>query len=1146
MKKTLVYCLACCLAVLLSPSFLHAQISSSTALVGTVLDGTGSAVTGAKVTAIEESTKVSASAMTNGEGYYAITFINPGTYDITVEKTGFKKVVTVGVPVAVDTSARTDFTLSVGSVTEEVTVSASTPPIATDDANLGETFAKRQVDELPMNGRNALEVAALASNVTIGTKTNYSGNPPGIDFNGAGQRETQNSITLDGVSIMNNLGNVTPARPSTDMISEVQMQSGNYPAQYGAYLGVHINLVSKSGTNDLHGSVYEYFKNTDLNARNYIDCTQIARCNPITKKAALNYNQYGFALGGPVYIPKLYNGRNKTFFFGSYEKLNQKAQSVASTTVLSQAMRNGNFSALGSWNPATSTCVAPAGVTSPQCIKDPSTGTYYPGNIIPASELSTASAAIAQKYMAYIPLPNSPGTNGINNNYASVNYPNDLWIAQTLTRVDENVGQHVRLFARYHWQNLTYANGSVVPANSAFGPGNSRNLAFGYSHIITPQLVNDFHFGINTFVTDVLNYWYINNLKGAGTALGIPGFNYDTTTGNLGVPYVSVTSAAGMNIGNNGSNWFQDDRTIDAFNQVSYTRGRHNIMAGVEFRKLTLGRAATNVSLGEFFFQPGGPSGTTTGYGPSDFVLGLANQSLTPVNTVKGSVAQWRDGFFALDNWQVSSKFTLNYGLRYDLPTVPYSLNGYARIMNASQTALLEPSSATTANSFVATPGLKFSNPTHDNWGPRIGFAYRATDKLVIRGGVGFYYNANQLNSFTLLSSNYPLASTVTYNTSTALPITFANPTPGSGSTAPVAGTCTPTCTYVSVVNYNPNNKTQRSYQWNLTAGYELWRGAGAEVQYLGSHSLHLDRSFYNNEPLTPAAGSINSRRPNQLFGSIRTLENDAYAQYNGLTVIFRQRLFHGFSGQASYTWSHTLDLSSDSNAGGTLSQQYNPSADYGNSNWDIRNRLVALLSYELPRFSGSNMFVRQTLGGWQVNNILNLQTGVPINVILNYQSANMSSGIGQERPSFVHAQHQSCTTQNYIKQTSCIDATAYVLPVAPASGYAFGNLARNSLMGPGFNYDNFSIFKNFPIWERVTFQFRAEAFNVTNHPSPANPGTTGGSSTANPSAYSLGPVSTTSTIPSTNGFGLITDVQKLPGQLSGSRVLQLSGKINF
>jgi hypothetical protein len=1120
--------LLCCFVVLLCPLFLRAQIASSTSLVGTVQDASGGAVKGAKVTATEESTKVQYQATTNGEGYYSITFIKPGTYDIAVEQTGFKKINTVGVPVSIDTAVRTDFNLNVGSVSEEVTVSANTPPLATDDARLGETFSTKQVEDLPVQGHNALEVAALASNVTIGSKTNYSGNPPGVDFIGAGQRETQNDLTLDGVSIMNNLGNVSATRPSTDMISEVQMQSGNYPAQYGAYLGVHINMVSKAGTNDFHGVVYDYVKNSVLNAHNFLD-------TPGQKKAPLNYNQWGFTLGGPVWIPKIYNGRDKTFFFGSYEKINQKAQSAGTATVMTPAMENGDFSALGSLDPTGTICT---GI----CLKDPlNNNAYYVNNQIPQSELATAAAGIAKKYEAYIPAPNIPG---ITNNLSNVYFPNNLFIAQSLERVDESIGDKVRLFVRYHWQNLQYSNGNEVPVSGGYGPGNSRNLAIGYSHIITPNIVNDFHFGINKFLTDSLNYWYVNNLQGAGTALGIPGFNFDTTDGNLGVPNINISSASGMNIGNNGTNWFQDDRTLDGYDQISYTRGKHNIMAGLELRKLTLGRAATNESLGLFTFN-----GTLTGDARADFALGLPATDQTPVDTVKGSVGEWRDGFFVLDNWQATEKLTINYGLRYDLPTVPYSLNGYARLLNPAETALIPPSSAPTPATFVPTPGFKLASATHDNWGPRLGFAYRATDKTVVRGGAGFYYNANQLNSFTLLSSNYPLGAFVGYSSTPANLLSFTNPTPGAGAASPVAGQ---PGTYQSAVQYDPANKTQRSYQWNVSVGQELWRGAAFELQYLGSHSLHLDISNYSNLPANPGPNSVatyatkptlNSLRPNQLFGSIRDLDNIAYSHYNGLTVILRQRTFHGISGQASYTWSHDLDIGSDSNGGGTTSQPYNIRADYGNSNWDIRHRFVGVVTYELPKLRGDNAYVRGALGGWQVNDIVNLQTGMPFNVQLGYNSAGLDNGT--ERPSWVHQPKENCGI-NTIKQgpnASCVDLSAYALPVAPetvngntivAYNYAYGNTSRNTLHGPGFSYDNFSLFKNFPIHDQMMIQFRAEAQNVFNHPSASNPNVT------------INAASQSSTAPSPSNFGNISTVQTLPGELTGARVIQLSGKFIF
>jgi hypothetical protein len=1161
-KKALV----CCFVLLLSPVFLRAQIANNTSLVGTVLDSTGSAVNGAKVTAVEQSTKLQYTATTNDAGYYAITFIQSGTYDITVEQTGFNKVTTVGVPVTIDVAVRTDFNLKVGAATDSVTVlSANTPPMSTDDASLGETFATKQVEDLPVQGHNALEVAALASNVIIGSKTNYSGNPPGVDFIGAGQRETQNELTLDGVSIMNNLGNVTPARPGTDMISEVQMQSGNYTAQYGSYLGVHVNMVSKAGTNAYHGVVYDYIKNTNFNAHNFFDTAT-------TKKAPLNYNQWGFTLGGPVIIPKLYDGRNKTFFFGSYEKLNQKAQSPGTSTVMTGAMESGDFSALGTLTPASGSTPASCSGT---CLKDPATGTFYPlvngkSNQIPASELNTGAALIAKKYEAYVPLPNVAG---VNNNLSNVYFPNNIFIAQTLERVDENIGDHVRLFARFHWQNLSYANGNQVPVSGGYGPGNSRNYAIGYTHIITPRLVNDFHIGVNQFTTDSLNYWYVNNLKSAGTDLGIPGFNFDTTDNMPGIPNINVTNATGMNVGNNGTNWFQDDRSIDAYEQISYTRGKHNIMAGVEFRKLDTGRIATNTSLGQFTFD-----GSITGDSRADLALGLPAKDVTPSTSIKGSAAEWRDGFFVLDNWQATSKLTLNYGLRYDLPTVPYSLNGYTRIMNAAQTALLPVSSATSAANWVPVPGLKLGSTTHDNWGPRLGFAYRALPKTVVRGGVGFFYNANQLNSFTLLTSNnYPFGANFQYFASqgtAANPFSFTNPTPGQATASPVTGVCptATTCTYGSAVTYDPANKTQRSYQWNLSVGEELWKGAAAEAQYIGSHSLDLDTSWYDNEPTQVVAGSVFSQptkvnlsspqgscgqanclvRPNQLFGSIRDLRNFAWAHYDGLNLVLRQRMYHGLSGQASYTWSHTLDISTDSNGGGVPSQPYNLASDYGNANWDIRHRFVGVLTYELPAFRGSNLLVREAIGGWQVNTILNLQTGMPFNVSLGYNSAGLSQGT--VRPSWVHTPSTNCSLKSTViaggNKTPCIDMSAYVLPVAPTTvngstvtsyNYAFGNTSRNTLHGPGFSYDNLSIFKNFSIWERARFQFRAEASNVFNHPSAANPNLSNGS--GNPT---LNAASQSSTAISAGNAGTVIDVQKVPGELSGARVLQLAGKIIF
>ncbi len=1113
--------------LVLSPLFILAQIANNTSLVGTVTDPSGNVISGCTVSAVEVSTKVSSTGACNAQGYYAITFIQPGTYDISVQMSGFQAVTKLGVVVPVDQAVRTDFTLPVGSTQTVVTVTANTPPMSTDDATLGETFNTRSVENLPISGHNALDVATMASNVYVGADTNYQGNPPGATYEGAGQRAIQNSLSLDGVSIMNNLITTTPDHPAADMISETQMQSGNYPAQYGAYLGIHINLVSKSGTNNLHGEAYDYVENTAFDAN-------VFTAKPGSPKQVLHYNQYGFNLAGPVDIPHVYNGHDKTFFFGSWEKLKQIGQGSSIVSALTPAMESGDFSAPG----------------IPQ-IYDPSTGKPYPNNQIPATELSTAAAAIAKKYEAYMVPPNLAGiASNLNNSY-----PSQLQITQSIDRVDENIGQNIKLFFRYYYQDLTFLAGTNFPANASNGPTNSRNYAFGYTHLITQNLINDLRFGVNKLIAENLNYWYSAGLRSAGTDLGIPGFKGDTLYNNPGVPVVTIANFQG--VGNAGSNWFQDDRTYDLYDQLSYTHGTHNFMVGAEFRRLTIGRQATNDPMGILNFDATTctplPSGacagplTSTGYSAADFVLGYVNSDTTPIDSIKGSAGEWRDGFFALDNWQVSSKLTLNYGFRYDLPTAAYSLNGYGRMLNAAQTALIPATTATSGATYKPTPGFVFTPAQLDNFGPRLGVDYRLSDRTVIRAGMGFYYNPNQLNTYTLLTANYPFAAAVSYSTTGDNPITLENPTPGAGKAAPVAGTPR---SYVFAFTPQPNMKTQRSYQWNLDLGQELYQGAAFELQYLGSHALHLDRSFYDNEPLRPintAIEPLNAQRPNQLFGSIRQFQEDEYSHYNALTAIFRQRLFHGLAGQVSYTWSHDMDLGEDSNDGGTTSQQYNPSADYGNADWDVRNRIVASFTYGLPSLAGARMMTREALGGWSLSGIVNIQAGMPYTIAM--ASSITAAGVdqGTQRPSWTHKERSQCSLKSAYpglshSANSCIDETAYI----PATNYAvgavgYGDVHRNSLVGPGLQYENFAVFKDFPFAERMRFQFRTEAYNIFNHPSGGNPISNGININT-----TTGTCAATSCLSFPAGWGTITGVQQVPGTFSGSRMLELSGKIIF
>lgn len=1005
---------------------LWAQLANTTSLVGTVVDSAGASMAGVSIVATNTGTQETYKVTTNDQGDYTVQFLKSGDYSITATRPGFQTVVKNGITVNYNQTVRTDFTLQVGAMSQKVEVTASAPPLATDDASVREVIGERSVAELPLNGRDPLQLATTAPGVLPGQKS-PNGIPPGEDFIGAGTREIQNSVSLDGIAIMNNLITTVPYHPSPDAIQEFEVQTGTYSAQYGGYLGAHLNLVTKTGTNDLHGALWEFFRNDALDARNFFQ-------KPDAPKAPLRQNQFGFEVAGPVFIPKLYDGRNKTFFMADYEGLRLVKQVSALDNVLTPLMRQGNFS------------------ESTKQLK-PVNGMTFPGNIIPASALSPQALRVLQ----YMPTPNLPGTSS---NY-SATFPNNDRFNQTIDRIDQNIGENAKFFFRYAWNNEQYVTGATGPYNGTYLPVATRNWVIGYTQTITPNMVNDFRVGRQNLVTDALNYWYTNNLKTAGADLGIPGFNGDVAYNNPGIPI--FTNTGFMSLGNGASNWFQFDTTWQGTDSFTYTHGAHTLIVGAELRKLITSRSAVNSANGNFNF-----TGVYTGDARADFMLGIPQSDLTPSPEIRNQVAEWRDGFFIVDNWRATKKLTANLGLRYELPTVPYTVNGYATILNPQQTALIPPN--------PPVPGFEFINPTHKDFAPRIGLAYRLTDKTVLRAGYGIYYNPNQTNTFTFLSANPPFGATVSCNSSLTTPlISLSNPAPSSAcGTAKIFNIITP----------NVNLPTPYMNQWSFDVQQGLWSSGALDIQYLGSHSTHLDRSFYNNTPYLPGPGTVASRRPNQLFADIRTIQNDEMANYNGLSVSLRQRLSHGVTALVSYTWSHNLDVSTDSNGGGFPQNPYDWHSDYGNSNWDVRHRFVASFNYALPMFAKSSSgLLRTTLGGWQTNGIVTLQTGFPFNVIASGDPAN--TGRSNERPNLVGTPSSNCGDGHL---TNCISTAAFATPV-----YAYGNAGRNLLYGPGLYNVDFSLFKNFRLMERSSLQFRSEFFNFFNTPAFSNPNATFG-----------------------------------------------------
>ncbi len=1171
MKKGLVFSLM----LLLSPLFVGAQVAVNTSLVGSVTDATGGALVGAHVTAINVDTKVPYDAVTNAEGYYDITGqVNPGTYNITVEQAGFSKEQKTGVILTLNLSVRTDFALKPGATSTEVTVSANTPAIQTDDSLLGETVSEKMIEDLPMNGRNAIDLAATASNITVTSDSAaLTGVPPGQTASGAGTRGINNSITLDGISIMNSLITTTTVTPNPDTVSAVQTQNGNYTAQYGDYIGVHINEATKSGSNAFHGAAFEYIQNDAFNSLGFNHGLL-----PIAPKTHFRYDQYGGVLSGPIIIPWLYNGRDKTFFMGSYQGLRQKQVANGFTTSWTPAMRNGDFSIY--INPTLNGTAGPNAKDT--LLYSPYDGHAYYNLATGTQQINDQTAAnrtIVNNILSYTTLPNAlnagdtTGNGTILNRNTTTVLPSTQTEDQSVDRIDHNIGEKIRLFGRFDWQKQNQLTTSKDVVNNGYGPTWARNAAAGYTHILTPNMVNDLRAGFNWIQTSSLDYEYENNIQNADTALGVAGYNYGTPSGDPGL--IDITAGI-FSISQSGDNWIQDDRTYQGYDQISWTRNKHSFMAGVDLRRLSLGRVSDNDERGVFVFTAGytgakgaavptptaptGVSGLTLGSSDASLYLGVASTTTSPLFQVKSQILQWRDGFFVQDTWQFSKRLTLEYGLRYELPQVATSANGNARILDPTNSFLIPSTTCQTPQcAAFQNVGFAFTSPNHKDIAPRLGFSYRVTDKIVVRGGGGIYFNANQLNAFTLANTNYPFSVSVQYQSpaagatlytpaNQAMLVQLANAAPGAAATVPVAGV-TPG-SYVSAYSVANHLPSETMYQWNLDNGIELWKNAGLELQYLGTHSIHLNE---NNEPNQPSpcgcapnslTTSVNARRPNQNWGAMRVATNDATATYEGLTTVFRQRLARGLSANVSYTWSHALDETTDANNSGSAMWQGHLKLEYGNSPSDITNHVVASFSYTLPSLARHNFVLKEAIGGWQVSGVVGLSSGGIINVTTGTDWANLGVPYTAQRPNWVHtanqhlvdATHQGCTKKAllalpYATSPACLDPSAY----APPTQYTYGNMHRDDIHGlNGSLSNNLALLKNFTIYENVKFQLRMEGFNALNHANMGNPGSTTFTITANGTAAAPLPP----TFNPSGSFG--------QASASGGRTMQLAGRITF
>ena len=1020
--------------------------STSTQILGAVADPSGAAVPNANIEAIRKATGERRTAISNDTGNYVLLNLESGEYEVTISAPGFRPERIASLPLEINQRARVDVTLKVGNVSEAVEVSALAPVLNTDDASLGEVVGRKQIVELPLNGRNFAQLATITS---PGVRTGYQTFGNAVRLFAGGQRENQNQFTLSGIVVQNNLINAVSFRPSVEALEEFKVQTGNFSAEYGMYSGAQVTMNLRSGANDFHGTLFEFLRNEKLDARNFFE-------SPTAQKAPLRRNQFGYVVSGPVSIPGLYNGANRTFFMVNGEYLRHRRTSPGLATVPSAAFRAGDLSTL----------------STP--IRDPRTGQQFPGNIIPASRISPSALALQE----YYPLPNQSG---------AANYlgrtRNDIDNDQILTRIDQVLGANDRLYGSFIYQTNKASTQAVLPSDLRTEPTNDWSLALNETHIFSPTVVNEFRLGYTR-----LKFQYANNFTGTDFSirdrfgmLGFPeGDSYST-----GLPTVSVTGFLGLS---SFGPLFQIDETAQLVNNLSIVRGRHTIKMGYDVRKGRIARKASNNPRGAVTF-----TGEMTGNAYADFLLGLPRRSDGVENLNYAEARNWRNGAFFADDWRVNSRLTLNLGVRYELFTVPMDPYGRLRILDPQDMTRLIP------EPYVAA---KLFRGDHNNWAPRIGFALRPFgQKTVFRGGYGIYYNANQLNNFTLLQSNPPFKLVPTVTSDPANPtVTLSNPYLSGGAlpTGPFA-----------IVTVDPSLSLPNAYTQNYSflIQQEILPNTTLEVGYVGAQSHHIDRADNGNQAL-PGPGAIQPRRPYPMWGDIRVIRNDVNSNYNSLQSTLRKRTSNGLTLIGTYAWSKTIDDGNDFNGGDRIQNPLRRDLERGPSQFDFTHRLTASFVYELPFFAKSNGLVRTVLGGWQTNGIYVFESGRPFSV---YAGADVSNTGGAISRADRLADGRLSSSERSLQRW--FDTSAFARPAQ----FTFGNSGRNILRGPMTNTLDLGLVKNFPFAERHNVQFRAEFFSVTNTPNFGLPGSTFG----------------------TAAFGVITSA-------SGNRNVQLGLKYSF
>lgn len=1127
LRSSLLFVLLAVLSlVLLAPLPGHAQLDQG-AITGTVQDQSGAIVSGAEVTLTSTDTGLVLQTKSDARGIFTFSPIKIGNYRVSAKAAGFA--VTTQQHVHVDVQARVSVTLTLqpGVVTQSVQVTTAPPMLQTQSGSVGQVMSTETINNIPLNGRNAMYVAQLAAGVVQGVGGRGLGTG---DFTANGQRPTQNNFILDGID--NNTavpdflnGSSFVVNPPPDALAEFNIQTNSYSAEFGHSAGAVMNESMKAGTNQFHGSLWEYLRNTDLDAKDF------------NAKSIPTYheNQFGATLGAPIL-------KNRLFFFGYAEANRIVFGETYTQSVPTAAMRTGDFSEL--LNPSLTEEGAPVTLYAPDQPGTPPISCNGQKNVICPSQANPVALGLLKLY----PMPNTNGGKLFNNYVVTTNAVSNTW--QWGTRFDWNISPRDQAFVRFiYWNSPSHYPsplGPILDGGSYGFDGNitnqADNFAFSETHLFSPTLINEIRFGYNYGNFSFKQAEYSNT--GLAASLGLGGI--PTGLGG-GLPLTTLTGLG--TFGQPG--YYPNHKAEDVYqilDNLTKIMGNHALKFGVQFQSARFpffsppnGRGTYGYS-GFFTSKPGQ---SNTGYGPADMVLDKMNSATVPTFQSL-DFSHWTRSAYFEDDWRVTPRLTLNLGLRYDYFQAVKEVSGkfasfemtsngpgtgkavlvYAK---SQQQAVLAPKflNLLAANNVPITysdnPFLV--NMQKLNFGPRLGFAFSLNDKTVVHGGYGIFYGGIENTGGPETMQNYPFQFTANFPRPSCKPgdcptngITLAN---GFAAYISGPGGLIDQISTPSFTGSQPNVKTPYTQSYNLSVQRSLSNNLVATVSYVGDVSRHLVSQINLNSPsaLVPASQSTTTVQPFPAFGSAGTNVYGGVSSYNSLQAKMEKRFSAGLSFLATYTWAHSLD-----DAGQPLSgNQYRAvnmigiGNDYTNSIADARHRVTFNGFYELPfgqgqRFLSHGRLLGAIAGGWAADMQFSAQTGFPFTVGTNLGSAGPNGGSanailvgnpfragGSPNPTNPKISCAASTRNKQHWYNPCAFANPPVTGTGTYTGLAalpFLGGRYDQIHGPGYARLNSSIFKRFTTFHEQFLELRADIFNVLNTPAYGNPSTTSNSST--------------------------------------------------